>query len=152
MTDYLVVERKIDIAAPTAQVQNLITDFHNWRDWSPWEDLDPNLERTYKGPDSGVGAQYEWSGNKKAGAGMMEIKAIAPTQIAVDLNFTRPFKSDSKTTFDFQDRGQATTVVWQVHTPKTLMVKIFSIFMKLDKTVGGDLEKGLAQLKAAAEK
>lgn len=35
-------------------------------------------------------------------------------------------------------------VTWQVLTPKTLLLKVMSVFMSLEKTVGPDLEKGLA--------
>ena len=61
------------IAAPPEKVFAAIVDFHEWPHWSPWEDLDPDLERTYTGAASGVGAVYEWEGNRKAGEGRMEI-------------------------------------------------------------------------------
>lgn len=151
MTNYIVVERKLTINASTEQLQSWVIDFHKWVDWSPWEDIDPELKRTYSGPDAGVGASYDWSGNRKAGAGNMTIRSISGTAIDIDLTFTKPFKSQSKTHFDFQPNGTGTTVLWQVLTPKTSMLKIMSIFMKLDKTVGPDLEKGLAKLKSVTE-
>jgi len=36
-----------------------IVDFHRWTAWSPWEDLDPDLQRSYSGPDAGTGSVYE---------------------------------------------------------------------------------------------
>ena len=65
--------REATIPAPRDAVYALLVDFHRWTEWSPWEDLDPDLYRTYSGPPSGVGAVYEWVGNRKAGAGRMEI-------------------------------------------------------------------------------
>ena len=59
----------------------LINDFHEWTAWSPWEGLDPDLQRTYSGPDAGVGAHYAWQGNRKAGEGTMEITGSAPDRI-----------------------------------------------------------------------
>ena len=44
-----------------------IDDFHAWRDWSPWEKLDPNLKREYSGAPRGTGAAYGWSGNEDVG-------------------------------------------------------------------------------------
>ncbi len=152
MTDYIVVERRIAIDAPSEQIARLIVDFHEWTDWSPWEGIDPDMERTYSGPDSGVGASYSWSGNRKAGAGNMLIESVDDSTIDLALTFTRPFKSDSRTCFDLVPDGAGTAVVWQVLTPKTLMLRVMSVFMSLEKTVGPDLEKGLAQLKAVAEK
>jgi hypothetical protein len=73
MTDTYTVERKIRIDAPASAVYERIVDFHRWPVWSPYEELDPGMDRTYAGAESGVGAVYEWSGNLKAGAGRMEI-------------------------------------------------------------------------------
>jgi hypothetical protein len=31
---------------------------------SPWEQLDPNMQKAFEGPAAGVGQSYEWSGRK----------------------------------------------------------------------------------------
>lgn len=151
MTDYLVIERKQTITAPADTITPLILDYRRWVDWSPWEGLDPDLKRSYSGPDSGVGAGYEWAGNRKAGAGRMEITSVTPEAIDMDLTFTRPFKSASLTHFDLIPEGDHTTVVWQVRTPKTFMTRIAGLFMNMDKQVGTDLENGLSKLKSVVE-
>ena len=46
------VERSITVKAPASRVHDLVNDFHHWTGWSPWEDLDPDLQRTYTGPDA----------------------------------------------------------------------------------------------------
>ncbi len=74
--DEFEVTRETTIPASRAAVYALLVDFHRWREWSPWEDIDPRLSRTYSGPDAGVGAIYEWVGNRKAGAGRMEITDV----------------------------------------------------------------------------
>ena len=50
------VERTAVVPAPPQRVFDLVSDFHLWRRWSPWEDLDPDLRRTYSGADAGTGA------------------------------------------------------------------------------------------------
>lgn len=149
MTEYTVVERSTTIAAPAESIEPFLTDFHQWRDWSPWEDVDPDLKRTYGGPASGVGTSYEWAGNRKAGAGRMEITSVTTTAVALDLVFTKPFKSDSRSHFGLEPVADGTRVTWQVLTPKTFLTRIMGVFMNLDKMVGPDLEKGLVRLKAA---
>src|SRR6478735_11795761 len=67
------VERSATINADPAHVYAQVVDFHRWTVWSPWEELDPHLQRTYSGPEAGVGATYAWKGNRKAGEGRMEI-------------------------------------------------------------------------------
>ena len=151
MTDYTAITRELTINAAPEVISEWVVDFHKWVSWSPWEDVDPNLARTYSGPESGVGSVYEWSGNRKAGAGKMTITSVESGEIKVDLDFTKPFKSASKTTFKFVSGEGGTTVVWQVLTPKSLATRIFGIFMNFDKMVGGDLETGLAKLKTVAE-
>lgn len=96
MTDYTVVERSRSLAAPSSRVLPLLIDYREWQLWSPWEDVDPDLHRTYSGPDSGVGATYEWSGNRKAGAGRMKVTSVSATAVEMDLDFIKPFKSASK--------------------------------------------------------
>ncbi len=82
------VQRSATIDAPPARVYDQIVDFHNWTNWSPWEDLDPELQRTYSGAFAGTGAVYRWSGNRKAGQGRMEITdAAEPSRVRIDLVF-----------------------------------------------------------------
>ncbi len=63
----------------------MVDDFHNWPLWSPWEELDPNLQRTYTGPDKGVDAHYAWTGNRRAGEGSMEITGSTPEGIEITM-------------------------------------------------------------------
>jgi uncharacterized protein YndB with AHSA1/START domain len=151
-TDEFEVTREADIPAPAAKVFDLIVDFHRWTEWSPWEALDPELQRTYSGAESGVGAVYEWSGNRKAGTGRMEITgADVPSRVVVALQFLKPFKSSNTTTFELTESGGATHVTWRMVGPKTFKTRVMGIFTSMDKMVGPDFEKGLAQLSTAAQ-
>ena len=90
--------------AAAERIFEQISDFHNWTKWSPWEGLDPQMERTYSGPESGAGAVYAWSGNRKAGQGRMEIAdAAAPSRVHIDLSFEKPWKSRNDTVFVIED-------------------------------------------------
>ncbi len=145
------VERETTIPATRAAVYARLVDFHRWREWSPWEDLDPELSRTYSGPDAGVGAVYEWTGNRKAGAGRMEITdAVESSKVQIALQFLKPFTSSSTTTFELVERDGDTHVTWRMVGPKTFMTRVMGLFTSMDKVVGKDFEKGLEQLKNAA--
>ena len=145
------VKREATMAASRGAVYALLVDFHRWREWSPWEDLDPSMSRTYSGPDAGTGAVYEWAGNRKAGAGRMEITAAEePARIQIALHFLKPFKSSNTTTFELVERDGATHVTWRMVGPQTFLTRVMGIFSSMDKMVGKDFEKGLAQLSAAA--
>lgn len=152
MANTYTVERSTSINAPVASVYSHIVDFHNWTGWSPWEGLDPDQSRTYSGADSGLGAKYAWSGNRRVGEGRMEIiEAVEPSRVKIALDFLKPFKSSSVTAFDLQPEGETTRVTWTMTGANTLMLRVMGIFRSMDKMIGPDFEKGLAQLKTVAE-
>lgn len=147
------VERSATIAAPPARIYEQVVNFHNWTSWSPWERLDPNLQRSYSGADLGVGAVYGWSGNRKAGQGRMEItSAQEPSRVQIELVFEKPFKARNDTLFTIQPDAAGSRVTWSMTGKKTLMTTVMGIFVSMDKLVGPDFERGLAQLKVTTEK
>ena len=151
MGDFQVV-RNTTIAAPPERVHGLIDDFHAWRAWSPWEDLDPNLEREYSGAQSGVGAKYAWDGNRKAGKGDMEIVSSTPERVEVRLSFEKPWTATNQVVFDLTPAGgTATDVTWRMNGRTTGFQALFTKLMSMDRLVGKDFDKGLTRLKAAAE-
>lgn len=150
--DTYTVTRSVIMYASPERVYEHIADFHNWRSWSPWEGLDPDMTRTYSGAETGVGAAYAWSGNRKAGQGRMEITdAHAPSLVRVDLVFEKPFKSRSDTSFTIVPAGPASEVTWTMTGAKTFMVKVMGRFKSMDKMIGPDFDRGLDQLKTCAE-
>ena len=151
MTEYSVIERAVTVAAPAEVIASYVVDFRHWVDWSPWEGLDPDLQRTYSGPAQGLGATYAWSGNRKAGAGRMEITGVAPDRIDVDLRFLKPFRSSSTVRFALTGAGDQTRVQWQLRSPRTVVSRVMGVVWNMDRAIGADLEKGLAQLKDRVE-
>ena len=146
------VNRSTTIDADPARVHALVNSFHEWQKWSPWEGLDPNLQRTYSGPDSGVGAHYAWKGNRKAGEGNMVITAEAPLEVDVKLDFLKPFSASNLVQFILVPEGTgATKVEWRMEGEQKGVWGLAGRFMNMDKLVGKDFEKGLAQLKSVAE-
>jgi uncharacterized protein YndB with AHSA1/START domain len=144
------VERERTIAAPPDRVKELITDFHEWKRWSPWEDVDPQLHRAYSGPESGVGARYAWSGNRKAGAGNMEITRVDDRGVGVDLEFLKPFASRNTIDFVLAPAGEGTRVTWRMTGPRPLLMRLMGPIIDMDKLVGKDFDKGLERLDEAA--
>ncbi len=146
------VERSTVINVPPEKVYKHVADFHNWQAWSPWEGLDPELKRTYAGADEGLGAVYSWEGNKKVGAGRMELtKADPKTGLSLNLDFFRPFKANNITDITFAREGNGTRVNWAMHGPHPFVMRLMTVFVSMDKMVGGDFERGLAKLKSVSE-
>lgn len=146
------VQRSALIKAPPDKVFGYLNDFHQWPAWSPWEKLDPAMQRTFSGPASGKGAIYAWQGNDDVGQGRMEIiDSAAPARLTIRLDFIKPFESHNTTSFVLQRRPDGTVVTWTMSGPSQFITKLMGVFVSMDKMVGRDFETGLAQLKAAAE-
>lgn len=146
------VERTTVIQAHAPDIYPHVADFHRWTEWSPWEDVDPDLQRSYSGAESGPGAVYSWSGNRKAGQGRMEITGTdEPNRVTVALQFLKPFKSSSETTFLLEPDGPGTRVTWRMVGPSSLATKVMGLFTSMDTLIGPDFEKGLARLRGVVE-
>jgi uncharacterized protein YndB with AHSA1/START domain len=147
------VERTVLVKAAPEKIFPLIGDFHQWRAWSPYEDRDPNLQRTYRGANSGKGAVYEWNGNKNVGSGRMEIlEAPPPRKVVIKLDFIKPFEGHNTAEFTLLPQGDTTTVTWLMYGPAPLMSKVMQVFVNMDNMVGKDFATGLASLKRITEK
>jgi uncharacterized protein YndB with AHSA1/START domain len=151
--DTYTVQRSTVIDAPPERIYEQVANFRNWRSWSPWEHLDPELNRTHSGPEAGTGAAYAWSGNRKAGQGRMEIlDAAEPSRVRIELVFEKPWKARSETLFTIHPEAAGSRVTWSLTGEKTLMIKVMGAFKSMDKLIGPDFEKGLVQLKAVSER
>lgn len=147
------LERSASINAAPEKVYALINDFHEWAKWSPWEHIDPALQRSFSGAASGAGTVYEWVGNSKVGSGRMEITGVSPTsKITIKLDFLKPFEAHNTAEFTLAAEGAATRVTWAMFGPNNFVSKLMQTFVSMDKMVGTQFETGLANMKAAAEK
>ena len=66
------VERSLAVKAPANTVYPLVADFHRWTAWSPYENRDPAMKRTFGGTAPGKGATYAWDRTNNVGAVHME--------------------------------------------------------------------------------
>ena len=147
------VQRSVSINAPPERIFSLISDFHQWVTWSPYEQKDPAMKRTYSGAERGRGAVYAWDGDKNVGSGRMEILDVsAPSKIVIKLDFFKPFEGHNTAEFTMLPQGDGTHVTWVMHGPANFMSRLIQVFMNLDRMIGRDFEAGLAKLKTITEK
>ena len=146
------VTRSATMAAPAPLVFGQVNDFHKWEAWNPWGKIDPAMKQTYQGPSAGKGAGYTWVGNKEVGEGRMTITESRPSDlILIKLEFFKPMTGTSDTEFTFKPEGNQTTVTWTMTGQNNFMAKAMCMFMNMDKMIGGQFEKGLADMKSMAE-
>jgi len=149
--EYKVTRSATMTASPDA-VFAQINDFHKWDGWSPWARIDPAMKVTYSGPTAGKGASYAWVGNSDVGEGQMTIAESKPNELVkIDLEFVKPFASNSVTQFELKPDGNRTAVTWTMVGQHNFISKAMCLVMDMDKMIGPDFEKGLSQLKPLAE-
>ena len=148
------VERSATIKAPPDKVFAYLNDFQKFGAWSPWEKLDPAMQRTFSGTATGPGSVYAWTGNDKVGAGRMEIKSVEPNaKVTIQLDFFKPFEAHNTTDYILKAGADGTTTVtWAMSGPMPYISKLMGVFVSMDSMIGKDFEQGLANLKAVAEK
>jgi uncharacterized protein YndB with AHSA1/START domain len=147
------IERSILITASPENIFAQVNDFHSWAAWSPWEKLDPKMEKTFAGPPAGAGAIYAWnSDNGKVGQGRMTIeRSDLPSSVSVKLEFIKPFTATNTVTFTMIPVGTQTRTTWAMDGHNGFLGKLFHLVMNMDKMVGDDFERGLTALKSVAE-
>ncbi|MBE2254079.1 MAG: SRPBCC family protein [Myxococcus sp.] len=147
------VKRSLQMGAPPEIVYAHVIDFREWARWSPWDQMDPKMTKTYSGAETGVGSKYAWAGDRDTvGSGSMTIETAKPSEaIGIKLEFTVPFATTNQTDFAFTPAAGGTNVTWSMKGTNDFMGKAFSLVMDMDKMVGADFEKGLATLKTHAE-
>lgn len=151
--DTFVIERSIDIQAPPQVIYPLINDLHNFPLWSPYDNVDPAMRRSFSGAPNGQGAVYAWQGNAQVGSGRLEIiEAIPYSRVVMTLDYVEPIVAHNMSEFTLQPSGNQTKVTWRMHGPAPFLSKVMSLFFSIDNTIGPQFELGLANLRRLTDK
>jgi uncharacterized protein YndB with AHSA1/START domain len=146
------VARTARINAPPEKIFPAINNLKAMLDWSPFE-KDPNVKRTFTGPESGPGQVYVFDGNRNVGAGDVSITDSTPNaNIAMKLNMSRPFECHNDIMFTLQPAGGGTDLTWAMSGPQPYMAKVMSTVINCDNMVGKMFGEGFDKLKAIVEK
>jgi hypothetical protein len=146
------VTRSTKISAELSDVFAQVNDFHKWEAWNPWGKIDPAMKQSYDGASAGTGAAYSWVGNSEVGEGRMTITESRPSDlIRIKLEFFKPFAATNTAEFTFVPEGTQTVVTWSMSGNKTFLCKGIHLVIDMDKMIGGQFEKGLADMKALVE-
>ena len=146
------IARSTKISAPPPVVFVQVNDFRKWQAWNPWGKIDPAMKVSYAGAPASVGAAYGWSGNNEVGEGRMTIIESRPYElIRVKLEFLKPFAATNTAEFTFKPEANETMTTWSMFGEKNFMAKAIHLFISMEKMIGGQFEKGLADMKVAAE-
>lgn len=80
-------EQSVSIKAPPAKVYALISDFNQWKGWSPWVKRDPQMKSTMEGEAGKVGHKQSWI-SESEGEGSQEMIELKPdAYVKTELRF-----------------------------------------------------------------
>jgi hypothetical protein len=152
--EYTVV-RTISIDESNQNVFNYIKFLKNQDTFSKWANIDPSMEKSYKGTDGTVGFVAGWhSLNDEVGTGEQEILKIEEgKRVDFELRFKEPFESVSSAYMSTNPISRKVTkVTWGFIGVMVYPTNLMLLFMDFEKMIGDDLSEGLNNLKQELEK
>lgn len=145
------VERSVVIAAPPEEVFPYLNSLQRAAEWSPWLGIDPEVQLAYEGPEEGVGNTLAWvSEHPNVGSGRQEITASEPnSRVESSLEFGD--MGTAMAWFALEPEGTGTRVTWGMMADMGMNPVGRWMGLMMDRWVGADYERGLANLKALVE-
>ncbi|MDZ7842769.1 MAG: SRPBCC family protein [Gammaproteobacteria bacterium] len=145
------VERDIRIDAPPEAVFSHVNDLRRFNEWSPWAGRAEDIEYSYGGPDSGVGARMDWqSSSSELGDGSVLItESRGPGRVVMRLDLGA--RGRPTVYFDIDPANNGSHVVWGFREAFDDNIIDRYIGLIMNYQVGGDFEQGLQSLKANVE-
>jgi len=147
----VIVEREITIAAAPEDVYQHINSLQAFTEWSPWQDLDPNMSVNFSGPEVGVGNVMEWqSDDPDVGNGRQEIVAVSENaEVRTALDFGN--MGTAEAWWLLADADGATTITWGLNADMGNNPMGRWMGLMMDGFVGPDYDAGLMNLKTLVE-
>lgn len=145
------LKRTVTVDASKEKVKGYMANFENFQEWSPWAEIDQEMEVEISGKPGEVGSKYEWEGNEDVGEGVMTITGTSEDTVKIHLMFKEPFESESPTYYAFKEVGGKTEVTWYMEGEMAYPWNVMTLFMSMEETIGKDFEKGLEKLKSQVE-
>ena len=144
------VQRSIEIGRPASVVYAIVDSFQLFDQWSPWQDLDPNMKQTVGGAREGVGATLTWTGNDKVGSGSQVITADVPNR-SVESTVDFGSMGVAKATLRLEPVAAGTRVTWMLDSDMGAGPIGHYFGLMMDRMIGQDYAHGLEKLKRLAE-
>ena len=145
------VERSLEMQARPEALFAQVSALKKWTNWTAWTAAKyPDMEVSFSGPESGVGATYTWDG-KSTGHGVLKLTRAEPARgIGYDLAFDHG-KYVSRGAIEYVPAGDGLKVTWSNEGDLgwNPISRIFGLLM--DKMMGPDFEEGLRNLKQRLE-
>ena len=139
--------RTMVTTAPLPLLFNEVNDFKNWPSFSPWLQKDPETDLGFGNITKGKNAFYRWESDV-LGSGSMTTTSVKPNEfIGQDINITKPFETEAKTSWTFERENDSTYVTWALAGKQDFISKFYTTFSgSVESQMGPGLKRGLSKL------
>ncbi|MFS4459156.1 SRPBCC family protein [Bdellovibrio sp. HCB2-146] len=145
-------ERSGLIQAPPEKIFPYISDFKKGGLWSPYEQMDPNMKKSYSGTDGQAGSTMEFEGNQDAGSGKLEILNIVPNQsVDIKLTMIKPLHAENLVQYTLTPEAGGTRFTWSMSGDGGFMGKLINVFIDCEAMIAGQFDVGIENLKKLVE-
>jgi hypothetical protein len=150
LPDQYNISNSIEISKPANVVYAQVSNFNQWKAWSPYQEMEPDAINVIHGVSAQAGHKMTWNG-KVLGEGSMTISSAVPGKnIYSDLDFIKPYKFTAKDYWEFEQKGDNIKVTWG--TKGGLAYPFGRLAgLKLDAELNKTQKQGLDKLKKLCE-
>lgn len=147
-----IISREIVIQATPEVLFPYINNSKKMNAWMPWQESDPQVKMQYSGPEEGVGSKSSWESPGKMGVGNAVVIESVPNQsVKTQLTYTKPMEMVQLAEVTLTPVEGGTQVKWSVDGHNGFLFRLIGVILNVEKTVGGEFEKGLLNLKHQVE-
>lgn len=147
-------EKSTFINAPADRVWQNTNSLRAMDSWSPWQEKDPNVMKTWSGTTGQPGEQQCWEGNDAVGKGCIKVLKVdsVAKRIDIEMKFVTPYESEAMEYVSVQPHAAGSKVIWGFTSEIPFPFSPMKLFMDLEDQVGPDFTMGLQKLKTLSEK
>ena len=140
------------IAAAPDQIFPYLDDFKKGSEWNTFDKADPEMKKSYDGPESGVGAKMAFEGNSNVGVGNLEItNEVVNSSVEMKLEMIKPMKGTNDILYTLTPEEGGTKFTWSMSGKNPFMGKLMGIFIDCEKMIGEQFEQSIQNLKTVVE-
>lgn len=147
-------EKSISINATPEKVWQNTNSLQAMDKWSPWNELDPKMKKTWTGKIGQSNEKLCWESNKgEAGKGCQEVVKIDSynKKIETKIVFLTPYESEANAFVIVVPENGGSKATWGFTSEIPYPFTVIKLFMNLEDAIGKDYQKGLTNLKTLSE-
>lgn len=144
------ITRSAHIDADARIVFDQVNQLPNWKNWSYWDRIDPNMKSRYEGASGGTGSIHKWtSEHDQVGNGSITItESDEPSSVKYALKFgDMPVSNGGFDIISDTSGGVIASMFIEIDLP--IYTRIFGLFF--DRMMGPDFEASLKNMKSYCE-